>query len=658
MSEASCTPPPDLVLPRALPRRPTAIDRLSIDHAWNRMTALADRLTRPLRERRVMARARAADDRRDALRRLSDEAMAAHVRTLSAGLRRHGLRRDLVVEGLATVREVTLRTLGVEPYREQLAAAAAVMEGHVIEMATGEGKTIVAAMSAALHGLAGRTVHVVTSNDYLAERDGTHAEPLLAGLGLSLGIVVHGRSPAERRAAYLADVTYVSNKEVAFDYLRDRLLGVSASERPVLARFRRATGVGEAGQPVLRGLDVAVVDEVDSVLIDEAGTPLLISADGPALVTRDIAETAWAAAGEMRDGLHYLRSPHGIGIEITDAGRLFLDGLLGDRGLPWLIAIRREELVRAALTARFMLIRDRHYILKDGKVVIVDENTGRTMADRFWGHDLHPMVEFKEALPLSTSRQSLASISFQRFFRRYRTLAGMSGTVAEAAAELARVYRLPVTRIPRRRPLARVGLGTRIFADRDRLWEATAETVRDAVAAGRPVLVGVTSVVEAERASRAFERLGIVHRVLSAAQDREEAEAVAVAGLAGAVTVATNMAGRGTDIRLGPGVAEVGGLLVLMCEMNDSARADRQLIGRCGRQGDPGAFAVHLSRQDRVLLVAEPPWSWLAARGLLRRRAFRNGQHRVERAQRQARFALVRQDENLSRMLTFAGGLD
>lgn len=650
--------PPVLALPRGPVSAAAAGEHLPIDHPVTWARTRLSLATRLFRERRVMSHARAADGLRAGVHTLSEEMLQERVRVLSIQLRRRGLKSDLVAEGLALVREVARRTLGVEPYREQLAAAAAIMSGHVIEMATGEGKTLVAATSAALHGLAGRSVHVVTSNDYLAERDGAHAVPLLAGLGLSCGIIVHERTPEERRVAYRADVTYISNKEVAFDYLRDRLLRASPTEQPMVSRFRRAIAAGEGGQPIQRGLDVAVVDEIDSVLIDEAGTPLLISAEGPALITQEIAELAWAMAGELREGPHYERSRHGISVEITEAGRRYLETRLSDKGLPWLIAIRREELVRAALTARFVLTRDRHYILKDGKVVIVDENTGRTMADRFWGHDLHPMVEFKEGVPLSTSRQSLASISFQRFFRRYRMLSGMSGTVAEAAPELASVYRLPLTRIPRRRPLQRKALGTSIFPDRQSLWTHVAGAVAGFVARGQPVLVGVTSVKEAVQASEALAARAISHRVLSAAQDREEAEAIAAAGEAGAVTVATNMAGRGTDIRLGPGVAEAGGLVVLMCEMNDSRRADRQLIGRCGRQGDPGAFAVYLSKEDRVLSVATRPWPSLAHLPIVSTVAFRQGQRRIETAQREARRSLVRQDENLSRMLTFAGGLD
>ncbi len=647
-----------LILPRGPVSASAAAEHLPIDHPFTWARTRLSLATRLWRERRVMAQAREADAMRSRLQSLSEVALQEHIRMLSISLRRRGLKSELVSEGLAAVREVARRTLGVEPYREQLAAAASIMAGHVIEMATGEGKTLVAATAAGLHGLAGRSVHVVTSNDYLAERDGIHAVPLLAGLGLRCGVVVHERTPDERRAAYLADVTYVSNKEVAFDYLRDRLLRASPTEQPMLSRLQRAIAAGEGGQPIQRGLDVAVVDEIDSVLIDEAGTPLLISAEGPALVTQEIAELGWAMAGELREGTHYERSRHGISVEITEAGRRHLETRLAGKGLPWLIAIRREELVRAALTARVMLLRDRHYILKDGKIVIVDENTGRTMADRFWGHDLHPMVEFKEGVPLSSSRQSLASISFQRFFRRYRMLSGMSGTVAEAATELASVYRLPITRIPRRRPLQRRPLGTGIFPDRQSLWTHVAGVVADFVARGQPVLVGVTSVKEAGRASEALSARGIEHRMLSAAQDREEAEAIAVAGERGAVTVATNMAGRGPDIRLGPGVAEAGGLVVLMCEMNDSRRADRQLIGRCGRQGDPGAFAIYLSNEDRVLSVAASPWPALAAVPFLAPMAFRQGQKRIEEAQRESRRSLLRQDENLSRMLTFAGGLD
>jgi len=295
-------------------------------------------------------------------------------------------------------------------------------------------------------------------------------------------------------------------------------------------------------------------------------------------------------------------------------------------------------------------------------VVIIDQNTGRTMPDRYWGHDLHVIVELKEGCEPSGLRKSLASISFQRFFRGYRTLAGMSGTVREVAVELRKVYDLPLIRVPRRKPLQRRFLGRTLFADRDMLWREAAEHIAATSRRGQPVLVGVRTVAEAERGSEALRRLGVEHTVLSAAHDKQEAEIVARAGHRGTVTIATNMAGRGTDIKLAEGVEETGGLMVMICERHDFRRVDRQLMGRCGRQGDPGAVVEFLSYEDELLMLSSP-WlrplfqnKWLGQRAVAL--AFVQAQRRAERAQTRARLELVRNDTRLHKMLAFAGGLD
>jgi preprotein translocase subunit SecA len=504
---------------------------------------------------------------------------------------------------------------------------------------------------------------VVTANDYLADRDATELRPALEALGLTVGVVAHGLSPSDRRRAYQANVTFVCNKEVAFDYLRDRLLAEETDGDPVARlKARRALGLAtERGDPVLRGLDVAIVDEVDSVLIDDAGTPLIISTevddavdDGTAQEAVEIARGLVPGGDFVIDGLSSLA-------RLTPAGEVAVDEAALERGGLWRQRIRRHELVAAALTAAHALEADRHYIVRDGKIVMIDQYSGRTMPDRYWGHDLHRMVEWKEGLPAGRTRRSLASISFQRFFRSYRTLAGMSGTVREVAVELARVYGLRLTRIPRRLPLQRAILPRRFFGDRDQLWHEAAATVRSLSSAGRPVLIGVRSVAEAERASAALNAANVRHALLSAAHDREEAEIVAGAGQAGTVTIATNMAGRGTDIRLGRDVAGKGGLAVMICERHDSRRVDRQLMGRCARQGDPGAVIEMLSREDELLTLS-PAWM----QRLLDLRPFgeetvalvaRLAQRRMERMQYRRRLDLVRRDKRLAKMLAFAGGL-
>jgi len=343
---------------------------------------------------------------------------------------------------------------------------------------------------------------------------------------------------------------------------------------------------------------------------------------------------------------------------LTDSGVRLLETFAAGRGGPWSIRLRREEMIRAAIAARHSLHRDRDYLVRDGKLVLVDQHTGRTMPDRHWGHDLHIMIETKEGCVPTGQRKALASISFQRFFRGYARLAGMSGTVREIAGELAAVYGLPMARVPRRLPLRRRHGRRRLFADRDRLWQAATLKVAELHAAGRPVLVAVRSVGEAARASDALAAHGIAHELLSAAHDATEAQIVARAGQLGSVTVVvTNMAGRGTDIRLGPDVAAREGLVAIICERHASRRVDRQLMGRVARQGDPGDVLEFLSLEDALLDRIAPAWRRaLASPGIDRLLARMQGVS--DRVQARRRMDLVRRDEQLTKMLAFAGGLD
>ncbi len=653
-----------LTLPLARPPGMVAGAERPVEGAWSWLLARGLAAGGALRRRRAFAAARQAAALAAEFQALDDAALAAETTRLAGALRRQGLLHGHVVRALALVREATRRERGLTPFLNQLAGGHALLHGAVIEMDTGEGKTLTALVGAAIFGLAGRAVHVVTSNDYLAERDAATLRPVLERLGLSVGLVIHGVEPADRRRAYLSDITFVSNKEVAFDHLRDRLLAGDPVGDPTLAlKARRVLArADDPNQPVQRCLDVAIIDEVDSVLVDDAGTPLLISSAEGAPLPAEVPPRALDLARLLEQRRHYSIDGHGIGIELTPLGERqvaeAVQGLPGD----WAVRVRRNEIMRAALTALHRLEKDRHYIVRDGKVVIVDENTGRTMPDRFWAQDLQQMVEAKEGCEPSGQRRSLASISFQRFFRRYATLAGMSGTVAEVSVELARVYGLKPTRIPRRLPLRRVSPPPVLLPDRDALWAHAAGAAAACQRRGQPVLLGVRTVAEAERASLALGRAGVVHVVLSAAQDAGEAEIIARAGQNGAVTIATNMAGRGTDILLAPGVAELGGLVVMLSERHDSRRVDRQLMGRCARQGDPGLALELLSEQDRVLALADPWWRRLARWPGLRRwatiRAFDQAQARGEAEHARRRLDLVKRDDQMHKLLGFAGGLD
>ena len=613
---------------------------------------------------RALKQGEAASRTAESLRSLSAAGLSEYRQIVAKHLRRDGLRPELVNEGLALASEVSRRILNMSPFIQQIAVAASLVRGEAVEMDTGEGKTLAGFLAAAVYALAGRTVHVVTTNDYLAHRDAEFIGPALTKLGLSWGLVVAGVQADARRQAYSRDVTFVSNKEVAFDYLRDQLLGDPTAADPNLsAKMTRVLGEQKGhGTPLQHALDVAIVDEIDSILIDEAGTPLIISANQEGDINPITAKLALELAESLDAGRDYTLNSNELLPSLTRNGLRILETFSAGREGPWSIRLRREEMIRAAIAARYSLRRDRDYLVRDSQLILIDQHTGRTMPDRHWGHDLHVMVETKEGCTPSGERKALASISFQRFFRGYARVAGMSGTVREIAGELAAVYDLPMTRIPRRLPLRRREGHRRFFANRDQLWKAATAEVTKLHAANRPVLVAVKTVSEAVRASDALSAQGIKHELLSAAHDATEAAIVARAGELGAVTVVTNMAGRGTDIRLGSGVTNLGGLIALMCERHASRRVDRQLMGRVARQGDPGEVVEFLSLEDTLLDPIGRLWrkalESTSAGPFLSARTFAFMQLLSDFAQARRRLGLVRRDEQLARMLAFAGGLD
>jgi preprotein translocase subunit SecA len=661
MSDFAIDPQSNLRTPFLRPAGRSA--DIAVDGLWTWVRSRVSRGGAQLRRSQAMTAARAAISLAERFQAADDDVLNRDRQAIANDLRFKGYRRASIIEGLALAREMCRRKIGFVPYLEQVAGGYALVRNAAIEMDTGEGKTLTAVFPCAIHGFAGRAVHVVTSNDYLANRDGTFLRPVLEGLGLSVGIVVHESTPTQRREAYGCDITFVSNKEVAFDYLRDRLTVESViGDIEVHAKTRRMlSSESSAANRIMRGLDVAIVDEVDSVLVDDAGTPLLISSQAANRIDGATTREALDIAKALVVREDFVADHHGIAVELTDRGVTKVDHLTAELDGAWKQRVRRYEMVRAAITATHSLERDRHYLVREGKIVLIDEFSGRTMPDRYWGHDLHHMVEMKEGCASSGERKTLASISFQRFFRSYRDLAGMSGTIREVAVELSAVYGLSLTRIPRRRPLRRRFLGRNVYASRTDTWDAAARLVRTFHERGQPVLVGVRTVREAGLGSEALVRHGIEHTVLSAAHDQHEAEIIAKAGEPGAVTIATNMAGRGTDIKLGKGVADLGGLVVMICERHDARRIDRQLMGRCARQGDPGIVVELLSREDSILrharafrhLAGRTDWAhWFS--GL----PFREAQWRIEQENARRRIELVKRDDRMRRMLGFAGGLD
>ena len=512
----------------------------------------------------------------------------------------------LAVEAFALIREAARRapTLGLRHFDEQLIGGLALCEKGLAEMQTGEGKTLTASLPLYLFSLYGRGAHLATANDYLARRDAEWIGPAFKLLGLSIGVVNSNTPPDERRRAYACDITYGPAKEFGFDFLRDRLtLRRKAEEGGVVDRLLGNAAAADAVKPLQREPYFMLVDEADSVLIDDAGTPLIIATDAGPAPAVDAARYRWAgaAAERLTEKEHYLFFPRERRMELTALGRQVVRALPQSRELAdvgWRTLY--EDIERAVLVAR-LYKRERQYVVRDGQAHIVDESTGRIADGRKWRQGIHQAVEAQEGLEITRDGGQAARITVQDFFLRYRRLCGMTGTVAGAATEFRRIYKLRMVVIPTHKPTIRYALPTRVFGTAEAKWEAVVDEVRDMHQRGRPVLVGTRSIDQSEQLSRRLGRLGIDHQVLNASYERQEAEIIKGAGECGRVTVATNMAGRGTDIHLGPGASELGGLHVIVTEMHDAARVDRQLIGRCGRQGDPGTSRIFLSLEDDLL---------------------------------------------------------
>ena len=592
---------------------------------------------------------------------LSDDELRASYRQACAAIRKAGFTDTLLAHAFATVREASRRTLGMRHHDVQLMGAWSLLRGCIAEMATGEGKTLVAGLAASAAAGTGAAVHVVTVNDYLAKRDAEQNTPLFEFLGLTVGVIEADMEPQARRDQYACDVAYVSNKELVFDYLKDRI----ATNGTLDAHVRLKAWVrGQAGLPVLlRGLHLAIVDEADSVLIDEARTPLIISETLPDELGAELYQTTIEFAKRLEAGVHYELS-HDRQIYLNVAAdeavaqcSLSLDGV-------WQSAVWRRELIHKALTALHCFHRDQHYIIAENKVQIVDEFTGRVMPDRSWERGLHQMIEAKEGAEITGQRKTLSQMTYQRFFRRYLLLGGMTGTARELQAELRSTYDLQVLRVPTHKPSRRQRLADRCYADDATRWQMVAERVNELAGAGRPVLVGTRSVEASEKLGALLTERNVDHTILNARQDKDEAEAVARAGEAGRITVATNMAGRGTDIKLAPGIDQIGGLHVILTEFHESARVDRQLFGRSARQGNAGSAEAIVAVEDEVFRRFGWPLNALA-RGwaqpgqrlpaTLVKLLVRLSQWRAERYNRNVRVETMKQDKKRQEMMGFAG---
>jgi preprotein translocase subunit SecA len=548
---------------------------------------------------RLVDLARRAQKHGAQLGELSDCALRENADNLRALLIQRPYGIDPVARGFALARESARRKLGKQHYFVQMLGGAAMMRGALAEMQTGEGKTLTAILPAVVAALSGRPVHVITVNEYLARRDAQQLRPVYQALGITVGLVEHGQEPTERRAAYACDITYCTNKDLVFDYLRDRMAlgGRRARARLLLdGVFHK----GNIRAPLLlRGLGFAIVDEADSVLIDEARTPLILAgADQGSSSDMELYATALEVARSLKSGEDFHLLANENTIRMTVDGESRSSERTNTRSGLWSIRRARNELIQQALMALHLFRKDEQYIVADGKVQIVDEYTGRVMPDRSWERGLHQLIEAKEGCEVTQRNRTLARITYQRFFRRYLHLCGMTGTALEAAGELRAVYGLKVVRIPTNRPLLRRNLGTRMFVSPEARWGAVVDSARRLVQQGRAVLIGTRSVAASELVGGLLSEAGLDPVVLNAREDLDEAEIVAKAGHPARITVATNMAGRGTDIELHPAVGAAGGLHVILTEYHESSRIDRQLFGRAGRQGDPGTFESIVSLRD------------------------------------------------------------
>ena len=531
---------------------------------------------------------------------LTDAKLRAGADELRVAFLRQGFAPELVARSFALVRAAAARTIGLRHFPVQLMGGHVMLAGMLAEMGTGEGKTLTATLPAAAAALAGMPVHVVTVNDYLAQRDAEWMRPVYAALGLTVGVVQHGQQPEERRSAYAADVCYCTNKDLGFDYLRDTLTLASHRGRGRLL-LQKLCGRGDRlDRLLLRGLHFAIVDEADSVLIDEARTPLIIAGAEDAGADQALYQTALGIASQLDRDIDFRLDAGERSVRLTEPGRVRLKQLAETLPPAWRSARGREELAQQGLTALHLFDLDTHYLVRDGKVQIVDEYTGRVLADRSWERGLQQLIEIKEGCDVTGRRQTLARITYQRLFRRYLRVCGMTGTALEVAPELEVVYGLKAVRVPPNRPYRRRDLGARCYLTRGQKWDAVADAIAGSQRAGRPVLVGTRSVAASEELGTVLAARGLEHVVLNARQDSDEAEIVSRAGEAARATVATNMAGRGTDIVLPREVAESGGLHVILTEFHESKRIDRQLFGRCGRQGDPGTHEAIVCLEDDV----------------------------------------------------------
>ncbi len=599
---------------------------------------------------------------------LGERALRERLSGFRDTFRRGGRNLDgALISALAAIRETSERQLGMRPFQVQILSTIALHKGYLAEMATGEGKTLTAGLAAVLAGWTRLPCHIVTVNDYLVHRDATWLQALYEFCGVRVGYVTGPMKPEERRHGYQCDITYTTSKELLADFLRD---GISVGEvrepsRRLVKQMLRPQLAAQEGL-VMRGLHTVIVDEADSVLIDEAVTPLIISAQKQNESLKEVVEIAHSICDPLVPKVDYDVNLRYREVELTDAGRQKIEHRCSALPGIWRGMARRDELIKQALNAREFFLKGKQYVIVDRKVVIVDEFTGRPMPQRTWRQGMHQAIEAKELLPISPPSETIARMSFQRFFRLFHKVCGMTGTASEATEEFWQIYGLPVVRIPTNKPCVREQMPDKVFGDEDSKWAAVADEIERVHRAGRPVLVGTRSVAASEKLAALLEGRTLHFQLLNALRHAEEASIISMAGETAHITIATNMAGRGTDIKLGKEIAHLGGLHVIATERHESGRVDRQLFGRSARQGDPGSSQAFVSAEDELLKrflpaalqrrLAAAVRHNLPGKRLLARAAFRIAQANAQRIAFKQRQSVLRADTWLEEALSFAGG--
>lgn len=569
---------------------------------------------------------------------------------------------DLLPETYSLIREAGRRALNMRHYDVQILGGIFLFNGCVAEMQTGEGKTLTATLPLLLHSLVGKGVHLATVNDYLAQRDAEWMKPLYEILGLKVGIVLTDHNQDERRKSYAADVTYGTAKEFGFDFLRDRLL-MRAQGRAVddfLGMGSQERWASTGDQPVQRGMHFALVDEADSILIDEARTPLIIGSLGDESREIVIATFKWAAQHAPSFVLkeHFTIDEDSRKIELNSKGRQFVRALPRNEEIRLAALVDLYEYIERAIKVHRDFQLDRQYVVRDDEIVIVDEFTGRLAEGRKWRDGIHQAIESKEGVEVTVPTGQAARITIQDLFLRYKHLAGMTGTAATSAGELRKIYKTPVVQVPTNRPPRRKQLQDIVCSDMMSKFEKIVEEVKEVHKQGRPVLIGTRSIDKSTILADLLRKAGMAVQVLNAHEVEREAEIVSTAGRRAQITVATNMAGRGTDIKLEDEIRAIGGMMVICTELHDAARIDRQLIGRCGRQGDPGTYRQYLSMDDEILRngfgtkAAEKYKAIGVSRGNLNGFAglFKKAQRKVEKKHFRDRMALLHHEKERTKI--------